>query len=137
VTVTLSLIIGGESSANRPLIRAVHALKVKAKERWADRESEPDAASLDIVFKVSGPIAAGDFEGVEVGKWISAKQLMVMQVGVPETLPGGDAKRFLEATLPEVVQRARAHLAKKKVDASLDEAEALVADLVASLSEPA
>jgi hypothetical protein len=104
-----------------------------AKERSAEREPKPEAASLDIVFKVSGPIVAGDFEGIEVGKWVPAKRLMVMQVGVPEILPGGDVDGFLHATLPAVVERARAHLAEKDVGASLDEADEVIAELVISL----
>ncbi len=134
---TLSLVIGGESSSNRPLIRKVRSLGSIAKEQSADLSSDSDAAGLDIVFKVSGPIAAGDFEGVEVGKWVSGKRLMVMQVGVPEKVPGGDVDGFLQQTLPVVVERARSHLAKKKIDASLDQADAVVTGLVASLGESA
>lgn len=131
--VWLSLVVGGESSSNRPLVRAVESLRSTAKQLTTDDDPDGGAIDLDIVFKVSGPIATGDFEGVEVRRWRPSKNELTVQVGVAEDGAGDDAKAFLSRTLQAVLDEARAHLARKQVDVPFDLAAGMVQQLIQSL----
>jgi hypothetical protein len=131
--VLVSLVVGGESNANRPLVRAITSLRSAAKPLNAAVVPCDGSVDLDIVFKVSGPIVAGDFEGVEVLSFRRATRRLTIEVGVPEDGAGDDPEAFLERTLTTALAVAEGRL-RTLPDLNVEDATAIVEQLIHGLA---
>ena len=76
-----------------------------------------------------------DYEGIRTGRWVKAKQLLVVQVAVPEGLADErGVKDFLGSSLVEAVAIAEQYVAKEELALQLDRSRLIAARAAAALS---
>jgi hypothetical protein len=91
-------------------------------------------ATVDCTFHVPGSLIRPDFVGFRTGRWVKAKQLLVVQVAVPQSIVGRQRRlEFLGDALLASVRVASEYLAIKRIDLTVTGASEVAARAVAEL----
>ena len=86
-------------------------------------------AAVDATFHVPGDILRPEYEGLRTGRWVKAKQLLVVQIAVPADLSGSPAiEKFLAESLGQAVTLASEYLARRRLGLSVDRAARIASD---------
>ena len=88
---------------------------------------------IQLIFDIPGPMVPVDYEGVRTGRFSGAKQMLVVQVAVPEGLTGSEMRRYLREALGEMVALAKAYVKRRKLPLSTEALERAVGELIARL----
>lgn len=133
----MSAVLGGGGEA----IHVEEAIKQLARDVGAvDRQrasvDRSNEAAVDVTFHVPGTLVRPDYEGVRTGRWVAAKQLLVVQVATPDAVCAepGSVHGFLNDSLRAAVELAADHLGRRRPTVSTAEATAVVEAALAARS---
>lgn len=84
VVLSIGMIIGGRTSANRAWIEAIQELMQEVKTARAGATSD---LNLNIEFQVPGNHLQPDFEGVRTGAFRKSDSLLKIQIAIPPRAP--------------------------------------------------
>jgi hypothetical protein len=127
----VSMIIGGSSRENASAIAAVNAVG-----RLSDELSErvePEGLKVDLTFHVPGPIVSPDYEGVRTGRYVPAKELLVVQAAVPVPLNRERAQAFMADVLRRTAELATGYVERRKLGLSTAAVEKMITEMLEEL----
>jgi len=122
---SIGMIIGGRTPANRPWIEAIQGLMNEVK---AARTKTTFDLKLNVEFQVPGNHLDPDFEGVRTGAFRRSESLLKIQVAIPPQAPA-DPRRDLLAFLGAAVDAADRWAVAKRRTFDTSSLRALVASL--------
>ena len=129
----LSDILGGPDQINKPFAIMTSAL-CRIKEGYMNEMLEPDDGILNVVFQYHGTLLKPEFTGIRTGSFSKAKQILIVQVSVPEELLVSDEfMLYYVECLKNAIRIGKNYFDKKKIAFSLEDHLALVERSVADL----
>ena len=127
----VSAFLGGQRGSYTEAEAAVDEL-FRLKEEVCPPPGTADL-KIQLIFDIPGPMVPVDYEGVRTGRFSGAKQMLVVQVAVPEGLTGSEIRRYLREALGEMVELAKAYVKRRKLPLSTEALERAVGELIARL----
>ncbi len=110
-TLSLGVIVGGATLANKPWDAAIRDLSIRIGEA---RRGVEAPLNLNVVFHVPGNMLKPEFAGVRTGRFSKSRALLMVQVAVPEEVPS-DPMIYLKNTIHAAIDEAAQWAAKRKV----------------------
>lgn len=114
----ISARVGGEDRSNAAVTRALRELATLT----AEESGLGDASDIriDLVFDVSGPVLATNYQGIRTGRLSRRGRLLQVQIAVPEGLRGSDVWGFFARALPDVRDLVRDFVDDHRLGLSVD-----------------